>query len=194
LAAWFAAGATVALTGLRRPARELKNLHYSKMGLIVGLTVAVAIGAQVWLRSGPQLGLVAGLVVGMLGGLAAGLEGTTVDPTKIAGPRAVLERDRGTFLTIGILGGLAFGLGAAFGVRPSVGVAAGLTVGLVAACVQSSYGAFAIARFWLAVTGRLPWRLMGFLDDAHRLGVLRQIGAAYQFRHVELQRYLAERS
>jgi hypothetical protein len=191
LAAWLAAGATVTLTGLRRPARELQALHYSKIGMLVGLTVAVAIGAQVWLRSGPQLGVTAGLVVGVLGGLAAGLEGRTVDPTRIAGPIPALRRDRGTFLMVGVLGGLAFGLGAAFGVRPSVGLAAGLTVGLVAACVQTSYGAFAIARFWLAVTGCLPWHLMRFLDEAHRLGVLRQAGAVYQFRHIELQRHLS---
>jgi hypothetical protein len=192
VAAWLAAGATVTLTGLRRPAREVQALHYSKVGVLVGLTVALAIGAQVWLRAGPRMGVVAGLVVGVLGGLAAGLEGRTVDPTRIAGPIPVLRRDRGTFLMVGTLGGLAFGIGAAFGVRPSVGFAAGLTVGLVAACVQSSYGAFTTARFWLAAGRHLPWRLLSFLDDAHRVGVLRQIGAVYQFRHIELQRFLAE--
>jgi hypothetical protein len=42
--------------------------------------------------------------------------------------------------------------------------------------------------------GRLPWRLVRFLADAHeQRGVLRQAGAAYQFRHVELQRHLAGR-
>ena len=32
---------------------------------------------------------------------------------------------------------------------------------------------------------------MPFLDDAHRLGLLRAVGPLYQFRHVELQAYLA---
>jgi hypothetical protein len=191
IAAWIAAGATVALTGLRRPARDVRALHYSKVGLIVGLTVALAIGAQVAFRHGLGTGVIAGLIVGVLGGLAAGLEGTTVDPTRMAGPRSTLQRDRGTFFMVGILGGLAFGIGAGFGVQPAVGVAAGLTVGLVAASVQSSYGAFVIARFWLAARRRLPWQFMTFLADAHRLGVLRQIGAVYQFRHLELQRHLA---
>jgi hypothetical protein len=45
---------------------------------------------------------------------------------------------------------------------------------------------------WLALRGRLPWRLMRFLADAHvHRGVLRQAGAFYQFRHAELQRHLA---
>jgi hypothetical protein len=34
---------------------------------------------------------------------------------------------------------------------------------------------------------------MGFLADAHKRGVLRQAGAVYQFRHIELQRRLATR-
>jgi hypothetical protein len=34
---------------------------------------------------------------------------------------------------------------------------------------------------------------MAFLEDAHRRGVLRQVGAVYQFRHAKLQQYLAGR-
>ena len=34
---------------------------------------------------------------------------------------------------------------------------------------------------------------MSFLADAHRRGVLRQAGAFYQFRHIELQHRLANR-
>jgi hypothetical protein len=34
---------------------------------------------------------------------------------------------------------------------------------------------------------------MDFLSDAHRRGVLRQVGAVYQFRHIELQHRLAAR-
>ncbi|MGW3820473.1 hypothetical protein [Streptomyces sp. NPDC005046] len=32
---------------------------------------------------------------------------------------------------------------------------------------------------------------MAFLDDAHRLGLLRTVGPVYQFRHAELQDHLA---
>jgi len=48
---------------------------------------------------------------------------------------------------------------------------------------------FFTARTWLALRGRLPRQLMTFLADAHaHRGVLRQVGAVYQFRHIELQR------
>jgi NACHT domain len=47
------------------------------------------------------------------------------------------------------------------------------------------------ARFRLAIRGRLPWRALTFLADAHRRGVLRQAGAVYEFRHIRLQEQLA---
>lgn len=47
------------------------------------------------------------------------------------------------------------------------------------------------ARAWLFARGRMPWRIMRFLADAHRRGVLRQMGAVYQFRHIRLQERLA---
>ena len=50
-----------------------------------------------------------------------------------------------------------------------------------------------VARAYLATVGRLPWRLVSFLEDAHARGALRQTGAAYQFRHVRLQERLARR-
>ncbi|MFC5827192.1 hypothetical protein [Nonomuraea insulae] len=40
--------------------------------------------------------------------------------------------------------------------------------------------------FASGVTGLLP-----FLDDMHRLGLLRTVGPVYQFRHAELQDHLA---
>jgi hypothetical protein len=33
---------------------------------------------------------------------------------------------------------------------------------------------------------------MRFFDDAHERGVLRQVGATYEFRHGELQAFLVE--
>ncbi|MFF3501855.1 hypothetical protein [Streptomyces sp. NPDC003247] len=60
-----------------------------------------------------------------------------------------------------------------------------------AALALSAWGRFTVARFWLAATGRMPWRLMTFLEDAHRRGLLRQSGASFEFRHVRLQSHLA---
>lgn len=50
---------------------------------------------------------------------------------------------------------------------------------------------FVLARFALAVRGKLPWRLMTFLADARRRELLRQAGGVYQFRHIRLQETLA---
>ncbi|MCY1144687.1 NACHT domain-containing protein [Actinoplanes sp. Pm04-4] len=42
------------------------------------------------------------------------------------------------------------------------------------------------------LAGRLPANLIDFLDDAHRLGLLRTVGTTvYQFRHAEFQDHLA---
>jgi DNA-binding SARP family transcriptional activator len=68
------------------------------------------------------------------------------------------------------------------------GVATGFTV-----CVARAWGTYTLTRLWLALRRRLPLRLMHFLDDAHRRGVLRQAGATYQFRHARLQERLATR-
>jgi hypothetical protein len=85
--------------------------------------------------------------------------------------------------------------GASLAVAPIVGVAGGITVGLVFGSLQAAWGRFTITRLWLAARGQLPWRLLAFLDDAHvRRGVLRQVGAFYQFRHADLQRHLVRRS
>ncbi|HEY3868468.1 MAG TPA: hypothetical protein VGM10_08955 [Actinocrinis sp.] len=79
--------------------------------------------------------------------------------------------------------GLVFGLEGAFG--------AGLGYGLS----LTAWGQWvAPARIWLPLTGRLPWRLVAFLDDACQRGVLRQVGAVYQFRHARLQDQLTAAS
>lgn len=50
-----------------------------------------------------------------------------------------------------------------------------------------------LARLWLPLTGRLPWAVVAFLDDAYRRGVLRQTGAVYEFRHAQIQEFLVAR-
>jgi hypothetical protein len=84
--------------------------------------------------------------------------------------------------------GLGVGLGVGFG----VGLVVGLGVGFAFSMFETAWGPFVIARCRHALGGHLPWRLMSFLADAHqKRGVLRQAGAVYQFRHVDLQRRLA---
>ncbi|MFJ2008680.1 NACHT domain-containing protein [Streptomyces chartreusis] len=76
------------------------------------------------------------------------------------------------------------------------GASAGLTLciylGFREAFNEAACYPFAIARCHWVVRRGLPFDLMEFLADAHeRRGVLRQVGAVYQFRHIELRRQLA---
>ncbi|WP_250038079.1 NACHT domain-containing protein [Paractinoplanes maris] len=71
-------------------------------------------------------------------------------------------------------------------------LAFGLIVGSVAGLSATAWGQFCVVRLLLAVQGRTPMRLMSFLDDAHRRGILRQAGAVYQFRHGMLQQQLVK--
>jgi hypothetical protein len=56
---------------------------------------------------------------------------------------------------------------------------------------HNAWCAYRIAVRRVAREHGLPRDLMSFLDDAHRLGLLRAQGAAYQFRHDALREHLA---
>ena len=194
LGTWAVAAFTIGTVGLRSPSQGVRRMGWSKAGYLVGATVGISIGIAVALTTGPLAGLIAGLVAASAGGFAAGLEGVPADPAlaeAAAGPAGLLARDRGTCGLVAVIGGTAFGLGAGLGVRPQVGLAAGLTVGLIAASIQASWLPFTVTRWWFAATRRLPLRLMSFLADAHERGILRQEGGFYQYRHAELQKRLA---
>jgi hypothetical protein len=61
-------------------------------------------------------------------------------------------------------------------------------VGVGGVLSLTAWGQWAVfGRVWLPLTGRLPWAVVAFLDDAHERGVLRQSGTVYQFRHARLQ-------
>lgn len=109
-----------------------------------------------------------------------------VDTTLAVTPRSVHHRDRTVTTVRGLIGGLALALAFALADSFSGGLAVGFTAGLAVGLVLGAWGRFTVVRGWLALNGSLPWRLLAFLDDAHRLGVLRQAGAVYQFRHALL--------
>lgn len=52
--------------------------------------------------------------------------------------------------------------------------------------VDSAWWNFVVARLWLGIRGRLPLRLMRFLEDGRERQVFRQSGTMYQFRHARL--------
>ncbi|WP_427918218.1 hypothetical protein [Streptomyces sp. cg40] len=154
-------------------------------------------------------GLSFGLSLGLVGGATAALHGRLVTPTEVTQvgtPLDGLRADRATAVSRVVLLALFGAVGATLTLLVTIPAPlAWLTTGgdmvtfsgfvLVAvaplALALSAWGWFLVTRLWLCGTGRLPWRLMGFLDGAHRRGVLRQIGAVYEFRHARLQERLA---
>jgi hypothetical protein len=167
-------------------------------GLAAGLVAGLAAG----LGAGLVAGLGAGLGAGLAGGLASGLISVPRDIAGAIDPRVVLARDRQVmlFLTLvagvggGLAAGLAAGLGAGLGAGLVVGLGVGLTAGLAVGLDRTRWTSYVLVRGWLAFHRQLPWSLMPFLADAHQRGVLRQAGATYQFRHLELQHRLATRT
>ncbi|MEV4417923.1 NACHT domain-containing protein [Catellatospora sp. NPDC049609] len=91
-------------------------------------------------------------------------------------------------IAVGGLVGAALGggLGADQHTTRAYAAGIGLLFGITT-LLDSAWGSFFLTRITLALSGGLPLRLMRFLEDAHQRGVLRQPGAAYQFRHARLQ-------
>ncbi|MFE6406663.1 NACHT domain-containing protein [Streptomyces sp. NPDC057837] len=143
-----------------------------------------------------------GFLAGTIGGCASGVYralNTPSDTIRAVGPRITLRTDRTATLARSAVAALLAGavcllLIAVTGRNSTLGTMhteLWVPVG-TSALALSAWGRTATARVWLALTGRAPWRLMAFLEEAHRLGVLRQTGARYEFRHQRLQRHLAE--
>jgi NACHT domain len=144
-------------------------------------------------------GVVVALAVGTAAGLAAGL---TVWHDAPGGmyrerPATSLKHDRAAAL----IGGLANGVVIGFGIwlaldlftrfprvtayTSSEAVPVGIAVGLVVAIATTlsrSWGGFLLARLWFGLTRRLPGRIMTFLGEMYRAGVLIESGGSYQFR------------
>src|SRR5262249_16984484 len=73
-----------------------------------------------------------------------------------------------------------------------IGAEGGLIGALCYVLAFTAWGQWVVlSRVWLPLTGRLPWRIITFLDDAYHRDVLRQPGAVYQFRHARLQEHLS---
>ncbi|MGX7763566.1 NACHT domain-containing protein [Streptomyces angustmyceticus] len=155
-----------------------------------------------------EVGLGAGLVLGLMAWLEAPVEiGSAVSAADLLSTnrKNVIVHMLVWMLVIGVPAGLGFGLvpGPVGGLMPGPvrGLLAGLVFGIEAAfggglgygLAFTAWGQWvALARMWLPLTGRLPWAVIAFLDDAHQRGVLRRAGAVYQFRHARLQDHLAQ--
>lgn len=160
-------------------------------------------------------GLIFGLAAGFTLGLVA-LSEVPLDTESVSSPEELLRADRRTrMVQVLVLGSVfaaalpffGWGLvtllqqlpsvqGIGFNWDPLFGLLIGL-IGGIGGAVSYTLGLTAwgqwlvFGRFWLPLTGRLPWALPAFLKGAYHRGVLRRAGAVYRFRHERLQDHLA---
>ncbi|MFE6029037.1 helix-turn-helix domain-containing protein [Streptomyces niveus] len=157
-------------------------------------------------------GLIIGLTAGLIFGLLAVFE-APMDITAAATPIRLLSVNRtaaGRQLLVlapalgvgvvlcgyavvhlfqGLLGTLLWPLQGAV----LLGATGGLGGAMAYVLAFTAWGQWlTLSRIWLPMTRRLPWDTVAFLEDAYQRGVLRQAGAVYQFRHIRLQRHLAQ--
>ncbi|MFI7635868.1 hypothetical protein [Nonomuraea sp. NPDC049400] len=169
-----------------------------KIGLGAGLGFGLLAGLMFGLKAGLAVGPGFGLTITLAFGLLDWAEHPTITSTST--PRSSWQADRALALlrmaafgllfalllgsSLGLVGELGFGLAAALGLVS--GAVAGLTTG-----DHHAWLICTIAVTRLTLRHQLPLRIMGFLDDAHRLGLLRAVGPVYQFRHAALRDHLA---
>jgi hypothetical protein len=136
-------------------------------------------------------GLRYGGAVGLAVGVAMSLFDS--DSDRSISPRQAVREDRTATLVIGLAFAVITGCTLAYGFGLAGASVYGLTAGLVFGFAVNRWPWFCLARITLAIRGQTPWRLLAFLDGAHRQGILRQDGGVYQFRHARLQEHLAAR-
>ncbi|MGW7510659.1 NACHT domain-containing protein [Streptomyces massasporeus] len=184
-------------------------------GIVVGLAVGLLVGlsGSAIVRSGTprsvvrndfsagvlfvlMLGLIAGVVyaqgtgladgtvAGLMVGLVVGLSGSWAEVSV-----AVLVRSRLAFVLVaGFVGGLIYG--PMYGLAAASGCVIGLMISFAGGLAGLRYLALLLctrrhSAIWV------PWRLGRFLDWCCEAGLMRVAGMAYQFRHRELQEFLA---
>jgi hypothetical protein len=188
-------------------------------GFVIGLVKAVRYDTG--LSAGLHMGMIDAVILGLVFCAATGftfcllgLLETPLDIRSAVNPRRLLIENRRATATQLLLGAPLFGVvvGAGSGVAVDLlqkplgplvwSPMAGLITGIIGALgsalgyglTMTAWGQWLVlSRIWLPLTGRLPWAVVTFLEDAYQRGVLRQAGAVYQFRHARLQHHLAQR-
>ena len=189
-----AAGSAVIVAGLG----SWYAFQSATFGLVFALAFGIAAGIIAGLEGTPsdpaataspqelrardrKTTLVLTLATGVAGGVAAGIVCGALYGSPVSMVGAASAGGGGLVI------GLAFGLSLAIG----TGMAVALTFGLAIGVFGLVWPQWIVARAWLALRQDLPRDLDTFLSDAYKRGVLRRVGAAYQFRHIELQHRLA---
>ncbi|MGW6457110.1 NACHT domain-containing protein [Streptomyces sp. NPDC055078] len=191
-------------------------------GSIAGFVIAVAVGSMVlliinvsdgsfelsldpywvWERNVVPMIAAVGIFFGLPAGFMFGLVGSLFrrEVSEVGDPRRLIRDDLLVALTITVV--IILALGISIGLiatldppgyllfAPLAGTLAAITAGLASVPAGLRYGVFLL--FTRFGHHRLPWRLGRFLHWATQVGIMRTAGTAYQFRHRELQDWLAQ--
>jgi hypothetical protein len=207
------------LSGLNDPPKpsdtQKRRTIRSSSRLRSGLAIASIVFVGGFLARDVYLGMIAVIVFG--GPIALLYGWTEPDPTlRPLDAGVLLRRDLMVGLTFGLTYGLpAVVIGWLLSGDPMLSLLIGLSAGLAGAILYGpiwifaalapirgrtgrlravgvvAFAHLAIATLRFAPPRKLPWRVMAFLDEAHRLGVLRMVSGSYEFRHIALQKVLA---
>jgi hypothetical protein len=191
-------------------------------GLVVGLLIGLGVGRRDGLTVGLLDGLMFGPVCGLLMAAAYGttrrltIRSVVEGESRPLGPRESWRNDRALGVVAGLMVGLATTTGYWLyvivvhlmkslrgGAPPRMELLQGLTNGIVFGLVMLFVFGITSSVTWPTTMAWLQLQrschipviaLMPFLEDARERGVLRTIGAAYQFRHAMLQDRLADQA
>ncbi|MFE9244686.1 NACHT domain-containing protein [Nocardiopsis sp. NPDC006938] len=214
---WSAKGpgyANLELTGrLRGLVRHLMR-SMVRSGVVAFLLYGSLLGFVALQEGGAGAGIIVGIfgglfavfcivpTLGFVGGIFDWIQNSSLEG-KVNSPVSSWREDRSLNLVRGVVWGMVFGFGGGVLFGLFAGPWWGVTVGFFFAHIfgtrlvlsrndHSAWPSYVVATYYLAWKRRLPRRLMAFLDDAHRVGLLRTVGPIYQFRHARLQDYLAQ--
>ncbi|MEU5438350.1 hypothetical protein AB0G73_34050 [Streptomyces sp. NPDC020719] len=188
LVLWLLGSAALVITkGLTTPVGDAPPTdprHPVRADLVVGLAAGPTLGLAYALVCG--LSILLGTMYGAT--LTAGV--VTGQPTGFSALRAGLDA-LATGLKSGFTTGFTAGLTNGRAFLLAGWLASGLATGVAAGLYLIAGAGRRYLVFLLCSRGRLPLRLGAFLHWAYEGGLLRISGAAYQFRHRELQDWLA---
>jgi hypothetical protein len=197
----------------RFPARRM-SCSPSPTTLLLGIALGTLVGGFAGLADSLSAGTAWGATTVAVVLVLGTIRSTPADLTMRPHPAGLLADDRRTALTVVlficftgafvIAPGIRTGTQYVQGRSPDeifsffllpwlyMGALVGLTVGIALALHHTAWGPYTVARLHRARAWGVPFNTVAFLKDAHEhRGVLRQVGAVYQFRHLELQQRLA---
>lgn len=184
------------LAALRSAERHSGAAPLTRLAVLTGAPALAALLLALYLFATPDPTLVLLSVGGIVPAVLMVLYAAPADTVDAATPEELLAGERQTLLStltvvapcVGLGTGAFFALSGGDGWAPGIGSWLGASATLL---LLSPWSRWVLAKSSFALTGRLPWSLMGFLRDARRAGLVRRAGGTYRFRNRRIQEYLA---